>query len=541
MKYKKVRDETEAKGFFGPNIIVYNCCNEVLYMQINVVKNASRNLVFGAINKAIAILCPFVTRTVVLHILGTEYLGLNSLFSSILQVLNLSELGFSSAIIYSMYRPVSENDTETVCALLNFYRKVYAAIGVVILILGLCLLPFLPHLISGSYPDDVTLAIPYLLYLGNTVLSYFLFAYMSSLIVVYQRDDIKSRVNAVVTMLMHTAQIIILLTTRNYYLYLLIMPIFTILNNLRIAVVIHRMYPQYHCAGHVSRDTAQNIWMQVGGSFMFKISGTSRHSLDSICLSAFTGLVMTAMYNNYYYIIQAVSSLLSVVSSSFQGGIGNHVATKNEDENYQELKKIDFVYMWAAGWCTICLLCLYQPFMEIWMGRDMLFPFPVIILLCFYFYLTKINDMRTLYLTANGLWYQHRYCSVAEIIGNLVLNITLGRIFGVYGIILATIITVLICGIWGAAITFKGYFGMDKFHDYLNYQIKYLLTTVGICSVTYLCCVLLPIQNTLVNLVVRAGFCIIIPALLWILLYRRSGEFSYVLRIILKRSDNEES
>ncbi len=501
-------------------------------MYINVVKNARRNLIFGALNKVIAVLCPFITRTVMLYVLGAEYLGLNSLFSSILQVLNLSELGIGAAIIYSMYKPVAENDTETVCVLLNFYRKVYAVIGTVILVLGLCLIPFLPYLISGSYPDGITLSVPYLLYLGNTALSYFLFAYMSSLIVVYQRDDIKSRTNAVVTLLMHVVQIIILLTTQNYYLYLLMMPLFTILNNLRIAFVVHRMYPQYHCSGQISKEMSKDIWVQVSGSFLFKISGTSRHSLDSICLSAFTGLVLTAMYNNYYYIMQAVSSLLSIVSASFQGGIGNHVATKSKKENYQELRKMDFAYMWASGWCTVCLLCLYQPFMELWMGEDMLFAFPVVLLLCLYFYLTKINDMRTLYLTAYGLWWQHRYCSAVEIIGNLILNIVLGRFFGVHGIILATIITVLICGIWGAEVTFKGYFGMDKFQDYLGYQLKYLLTTVGLCVLTYLCCIALQIQNTVLDLVVRAGICILLPNLLWILFYHRTNEFSYVMKLL---------
>ncbi len=509
-------------------------------MQINVIKNARRNMVFGTLNRIIAIICPFATRTIIQYVLGAEYLGLNSLYSSILQVLNLSELGISAAIIFSMYKPVADNNVDTVCALLNFYRKAYAVIGAVILAVGLCLLPFLPHLISGSYPDGLNLAIPYLIYLGNTVLSYFLFAYMSSLIVVYQRDDIKSRVNAMVTLLLCGVQILILFTTKNYYLYLLMMPFFTILNNIRVAFVVHRMYPQYHPAGRISKQTARDIRVQVGGSFMFKISGTSRHSLDSICISAFTGLVMTAMYNNYFYIMQAVSSLLAVVSSALQGGVGNHVVTKSKGDNYRELRNMDFAYMWASGWCAVCMLCLYQPFMELWMGQDMLFGIPVVLLFGLYFYLTKINDMRTLYLTANGLWWQHRYCSITEIVGNLVLDIVLGRFFGVYGIIIATIITVLICGVWGATIVFKGYFGLEKLRSYLGYQLKYFITTLGLCAVTYLCCAFLPIQNLWLILLARLGLCILIPNLLWFLLYRRSDEFAYV-RTILKRRNQEVS
>jgi len=505
-------------------------------MQLSVVNNAKRNMIFGFINKFVALICPFIARTAIQMILGSEYLGLSSLFTAILNVLSLSELGISGAIVYNMYKPVANNDKETVCALLNFYRKVYKIIGFVILVIGLCLIPFLPYLISGSYPSDTNIVILYLIYLSNTVISYFMFAYMSSLIVVYQRDDINSRTNTIVTLLMYGIQIAILFTTENYYLYLLIMPIFTIVNNLRVAFIVRKMFPEYKPKGKISKDVSADIKVRVSGAFITNVSMVTRNSLDSVCISMFLGLTLTAIYNNYYYIIAGLISILGIVSTSLQGGVGNHVAIRSVEENFTELKKVDFAYMWGSSWCTVCLICLYQPFMYLWMGESMMLDIPAVALLCFYFYILKMSDMRSIYSTTNGLWWHHRYRSMAEAAGNIVLNIVLGKFFGVYGIISATIITIFLLNfLWGTQITFKHYFGYKFVPQYLLYHFKYLTITACLCIVTYLCCSILPIQNKVVILLVRGVICIIIPNVIWIFLFHNTKEFSYMRSVILKR------
>ena len=106
-------------------------------MQLNVIKNARRNIVFGVMNKTILLICPFIERTIVQQFLGAEYLGLSSLFSSILSVLSLTEMGFTSAVIYNMYKPTAEGDVHKVNAFLNFYKNVYRVMGCVILAVGL--------------------------------------------------------------------------------------------------------------------------------------------------------------------------------------------------------------------------------------------------------------------------------------------------------------------------------------------------------------------------------------------------------------------
>lgn len=502
-------------------------------MQLNFVNNAKRNIVFGVINKLVIIICPFIVRTVIQQTLGESYLGLSSLFSSILSVLSLTELGFGTAIVFNMYKPVAENDTEKVCALLNYYKKIYCRVGILILVIGVLLLPVLPYLVNGEISNDINLRGLYLIYLANAAISYFMYAYMSSLIVVYQREDINSKTNLVLTLFLSLGQIIILYTTKNYYLFTLLMPVFTVLNNLRIAFIVRRMFPQYQCRGDLDKDTIQDIRVRVSGAFVSRVCHISRNSFDSICTSIYLGLALTAMYNNYYHVMNAISSLMLIVSSSLRGGIGNHVVNKSIDENYNELRKLDFVYMWISGWCTVCLMCLFQPFMKLWMGEKLLLDSRCVILFCIYFYLLKTGDMRSLYSGANGLWWFHRFRSIAEALGNLFLNIVLGYFGGIYGIILATIITMVICNfLWASNITFRHYFGMDKYKEYLWYHLKYWGYTMGVMIITFGCCKIVDVKNSWVELVAKGIFCVVIPNVLYVIRYRNNGIYKEANKMI---------
>lgn len=162
-------------------------------MKIERTKNAIRNTKWGVLEKVVHIFLPFLVRTILIHVLSAQHAGISSLFSSILQILSLTELGFSNAIVYSMYKPIAEDDKAKVCALLNIYRKAYRVIGIVILALGLAVLPFLSRLVHGDVPADTNLYYLYLIYLVNTVFSYFFFAYQTSLLAANQRTDVLSK------------------------------------------------------------------------------------------------------------------------------------------------------------------------------------------------------------------------------------------------------------------------------------------------------------------------------------------------------------
>lgn len=491
-------------------------------MQLSIVKNAKRNIIFGIINKLIVILCPFITRMFVKNVLGLQYLGLSSLFSSILDVISLSELGFSSAIIFFMYKPLSQNDTKTVNALLNFYKKVYRLIGIAILVLGIGVMPFINNLISGDVPRDINIYYLYIIYLINTAASYFLYAYMSSIIVVNQRDDINSIINSATKIFLTVSQILLLFSTKNYYYFIIVMPAFTIINNLWIAIVVKKEFPSFHADGSIDINLLSKIKKNVIGAFIQKCCSTTRNAIDSICVSAFLGITLTGIYNNYYFIIMGVSGLLTVYCNSLLGGIGNHVATKSISENFIELKRLDFIYINVSGWCSICLLCLYQPFMELWMGRDSLLPFGTVALMSLYFYITQIGTVRYMYMTTNGLFWEHRWRSLVETFANVILNIVLGKHFGINGIIVATMISLIACNfIWANKITFGKYFGEPYLKKYYSYQAKYFAINIVLSFVVLGVCTLVRAENVLVSMVFKLLICVLLPGLIYIIIYKK--------------------
>ncbi len=490
-------------------------------MQLDIIKNAKRNIFFGFINKLIVLLNPFVTRTVIIYQLGNEYLGLDSLFTSILTVLSLSEMGFSSAVVYNLYKPIANSDTEQVNALLNFYRKAYRFIGCFILFIGILLIPFIPNLIKGSHPNEINLTRLYLIYLTNTVLSYFMYAYLTALITVYQRNDLNSRINSCITLLSTIIQIIIIIVTKDYYLYAILLPIATITNNIWTAKTVKKYFPNYHCSGKLTKETQNDIKKVVIGTFIQKACAITRNSLDSIFISAYLGLSITAIYNNYYLISHGITSLMGLITTSFAGGIGNHVANRSKEQNFKELQKLDFIYLWLGGWASICLLCLYQPFIKLWLGENNILPMSSVVLFVIYFYLLKLGDIRYLYNAANGLWWHQKWRSISETLLNCILNAYLGYKMGVNGIILATIISLFLCNcIWASKILFETYFDLEKYYYSLKQQILYTATTFIIASLTYCISMHINLSNLYIELIYKLILCTVLPNILYFVVYK---------------------
>ncbi len=505
-------------------------------MKIERVKNAKRNIIWGTINKIVTLVCPFIMRTVLIYTLGLEYLGLGSLFTSILQVLNMAELGISSVIVFSMYKPIAENDTEKICALLLYYKKAYRIIGTIILVAGLALLPFLKYLIKGSYPADINLYVLYSLYLFNTVISYFLFAYRNCLLTAHQRNDIASNISTVAYIIQYVLQISLLFLFRNYYWYYIAVPICTIINNLITALLTRKMYPQYKGGGKLGSNEKAFIKKNIGGLMLGKVCVTSRNSLDNIFISSYIGLTAVAIYGNYYYILSAIIGFLQVICTAISAGVGNSIASEKPEKNYSDLKKISFLYSWIAGWCAICLLNLFQPFMRIWVGEGQMLSMVEVVLFSLYFYSLTLGDIRSQYSSAAGLWWEGRFYVAAETIGNFVLNWILVRWFGIAGVIVATFITIIFCNfIWGSNIVFKYYFKTISSKEFfVNHAKQFGVVVMGGMITWWINTKFAVFNNNFVELMVNAVVCIIIPNVLFWLVYRKTELFSEAFALVKK-------
>ena len=382
-------------------------------------------------------------RTAMIYLMGVQYLGLNSLFTSALQVLNLGELGVGSAMVFSMYKPIAENDNTTICALMKLYRTYYRVIGLVIAVVGCALIPFIPRLIKSDVPADINIYILYLLNLGTTVLSYWLFAYKNSILQAHQRADVVSKVTLVTSTIQYGSQLFVLWAFHNYYLYVIVMLATQALTNIVTAVCADKLYPQFKPRGKVDKIQVQKINQRIRDLFTSRIGGVVYDSADTIVVSAFLGLTVLAVYQNYFFILNAITGFIAVVFAACTAGIGNSIVMESKEKNYQDLNKFAFIITWIAGFCSACLLCIYQPFMELWVGKDLILSFSAVVCFVIYFFVRQFNALFYLYKDASGMWHEDRLRPLIAALTNLVLNLILVKFIGIYGILLSTVLTIL--------------------------------------------------------------------------------------------------
>ena len=457
-------------------------------------KKTVKNTISGILNKLISIIMPFVTRTVIIHSLGMDYAGLNGLFSSILQVLNLAELGISTAVVWCMYKPMASNDTELLCALVKYIRKLYHIIGCIIAIVGLCLIPFLSYLIRGDIPNDLNLTIMYCMYLLYTVIGYFFYAYKSTLLNAGQNIGIISNINSGIIFFQSIAQILAIVIFKSYYMYLAMMPIFALVNNMWISFAVKKLYPDILCRNELPSSTKEDISTHVKGLFVTRICNTTRNALDGIFISAFIGLTTVAIYGNYYYIMFAVTGILNAVTTAMTASVGNSIVTESVEKNFYDMRRFNFIFNWIVGFCTCCLLTMYQPFMKIWTGVNGLFPFHIVIIFCLYFYFLNIGSIRAVYHDAAGLWWEARYRAIFEAVLNLILNFILTQTLGVFGTVLGTLVSLIFINyMYGAQIVFKYYFKGFSAKIYFSDNLKYFIVSIIGCFVSYF------VYNKIVN------------------------------------------
>lgn len=495
-----------------------------VFMETDRKKNSLRNIFYGAFNRIVSIIFPFIVRTIFIKTLGEEYLGLNSLYSSVLQVLNLADLGFASAIVASMYKPIAENDIMKVSALMKLYRKIYKIIGVSILAIGLLITPFIGKLISGTPPVGVNIYLLWLLYLANTVVSYLFYAYKVSLINAHQRNDLTEKIGGLCRIGISVLQIAVVTMFKSLYLYVLLTVINSVIYNLWCSVECKKRYPQYTCSGELDKGTKQGITKNVSALALQKIGNTVSVSLDSIIISAYLGLTTVAIYGNYFYIVSAVAMFVNLIYGAITASVGNSIVTESIEKNLRDIKKFSFLNTWLVGWCCVCFLCIFQDFMIIWMNEDLLFGMNIVLMLVLRFYFEQIRKVVLTYKDAAGMWWADKWRPLVGCIVNLILNIVLVRYIGIGGVLLSTVFSYAFVEMpWETHVLFKKYFNCSE----LKYYLEILVITFSMIvsgSVTYYLCSLLEV-NHFIAIPIKLFICMIVPNVIFCILNCRNKDF----------------
>ncbi len=490
-----------------------------------------RNAIWAVLYTLVTTLMGFVIRTLLIQKIGAEYLGLSGLCQAILGTLNLAELGMDTAISYNLYKPFAEDDTERINALLALYQKLYKIIALIILLLGLAVLPFIPKLIKDEPPADVNVYFIFSLYLLDTVFSYLLYPPRRPLVVVSQQFSIHQKVLLLNFFFMYTAQIIILVVFKNYLFFACCFPVFSIFSSILYRFVTDRKFPGYRAAGKLPKDFFTPFIKRVSGVAIARLRNASRSYIDVIFISTFLGLILSAKYNIYNMILIIPQSGISIIMSSIKGSIGNYFAMESEERKCGLFDLISFIFFWLASFCAICLICLYQPFICLWVGSDMLLPFSVAIASALLFFVMTIGSMLEMMKDITGIYWENRWTPIIEMAVNIALDVICIKFWGVQGVLFATAASIgLITLPSDLSVLFKYYFRTSP----VLYILKYLLfMCIATASALVSCKLCGFIEGTrIVGLIIRLSICLIVPNAFFTIAFFRTDNFKSLLGTI---------
>lgn len=492
------------------------------------------NIIFAFGGYAVSLILQLVNRFVFVKFLTEEYLGINGLFSNILSMLALSELGIGTAIVFALYKPVAEKDIEKIKSLMALYKKLYTMIGWIILVIGFALTPFL-QLFIKEMPDIPNLRIYYMLYVLNSGVSYF-YTYKRSLIICNQDEFISTATTTLASVGTKLTQIIVLFLTRNYMLFLITQVIFTRLENVIIARIADKQYPYLKEKNikPLEKSETAAIKKNVLAMMVHKIGDVVVNATDNLIVSKILGLVSVGLLSNYMLIFDSVSGLIMRIFSAITASLGNLVATEDKEKAEEVFHRVLFVNFWIISFCSICLYCLCQPFITVWIGNKFLLPIGVLLALIGCFYLTGMRRTVLQFRTAAGLFWADRYKAVAESILNLAVSIPLTIYFGIMGVKLGTIISTLLTSFWVEGyILYKNFFKKTVV-KYLLLQFFYLGLTVIVGAGTDVICRLLP-DSSFLMVVLKGMVCAVVVNGVYLLLFFRKPEFKYFLQLFMKK------
>lgn len=502
-----------------------------------------KNTFFGILKTVMQLVLKFIVRTIFIKILGEELLGLDSLFASILQVLSLAELGFGTVIIYSMYKPVSENDYNKIGGLLSLYRKIYLIVGLCVLAVGLILTPFLPYLIEGTPPKDVNIYVVFIIFLINSSVGYFL-SYKRSLLYANQRNDIESKVALFSITALYSLQIVLLLLFRSYYAYIIMLPVFALLENIIITVLANKMYPNIKCNNSLSKSEKKEIAKNVGVMVGHKVGTVVVGTTDNVLISLFLGLSVLGIYNSYYLLVFSIISFLNVFINGMTASVGNSVVLESVEKNYETYKNISFIFFWLVSFCGICLFSLLNPFVEIWLGTQYLLDTLTVMVICTKFVILRTCSVFEIYLSTTGLVFKHKlkFKPYFEAGVNLVASLILVQFWGLIGILIGTILSTLLINLpFDCFYLYRNYFKKPQKKFYIFY-ILFLIVTIAIGALTWYVVNLLP--NGIGYFVLKILICLIIPNAIFIAGTFWTPQFKYfkclicsLFKKILKRKN----
>ena len=494
--------------------------------------NSIKNSVMSLITNIVAMIVSFFNQAIFVRVLGTECLGLNGLFTNIVTMLGIVELGIGNAIVFNLYKPIAENNIKQIKSLMGFYKKTYRIIALVILLLGILILPLL-KIIVGEINININIYMIFILFIISTISSY-LMSYKRNIIIANQKNYIINIIHLAYILLLNISQIIVIYITKNFYLYLIIKIICQIIENIIITMYANKKYNFLleKESEKLDVETERDIFSRVKALVLHKIGGIVINGTDNILISTFFNITTVGLYTNYHLILNAVSTLFGQMITSSTAVVGNYVITETKEKQFIIFKKIRFINFWIAAFASTCVLVTIQPFMEIWMGKKYLLGLSIVIVLVFNLFQKMMRYTYATFKDSAGIWREDKLIPIFESVLNILFSIVLLKMFGLIGVFIGTIISGL--ALWCYSYPRFIYKGLLR-QSYINYikeTIGYILLFVIISSVTYSISCLVTFENIYIQVINNVIICLLVPNLLIIILFYKNENFKYIISLI---------
>ncbi len=501
------------------------------------VKNSKRNVIMGIATQIITILFSFLTRTFFIKKLGVEYLGLSGLFTNILSILSIADLGFDTAIIYSMYKPIANGDKDKVAGLMRFFKNVYCIMGGIVLGLGLLFLPFLPLIVNTETVSMGEVYVLYLLFLANTVLTYLL-ANRVAIINADQKMYVVKRYTAIFKTMMSVLQIVSLCIFKSFIIYLVIQLVSTFAMNLYGALKARKMYPFIKEKKEISKQEKKEIYQNVRSMIIYKIGGVILSNTDNILISIIISTQTVGIYDNYNTIMSAITSLTSIFFSSMTASVGNLNATTSEDKKEEVYLRLEFLSTIIYGFCSMCLVSLSSDLIGLLWGRELVSDITIPIAIIINFEMVGLLFPIRLFRETSGLFKEIKYIFIWTSAINLILSVTLGNLlspFGLslFGIIIATAVARLLTTFWFEPYKLYKYVFKKKAKDYYLRRIKDVVYFAVLLAANVLLFGTYKAES-IASFVIKIAIVALFNAILFYLIYCRRKECRYFKELILK-------
>lgn len=443
--------------------------------------NSTKNIIMGIAKNVIMMLVAFIGRRLFIKYIGIDYLGINGLFSNILSLLSMADLGFGTAMSFSFYKPLADRDEARLSALINFYKTVYRFIAASIAAIGLILTPFLDYIINLDAPIP-HIRLYYIIFLSNTVVSY-LFVYKSSIITADQKNHVVDSITAAVNIGKLIIQCISILVFRNYIIYIVLNVVATVINNILISITADKLYPFLRSNVSLEKSEKKKIFENLKSVFIYKVSGSLLNSVDNIVISVCLGTALVGVYSNYLTITSSIISFVNILFTSLTASVGNLIVTESFEKNYSVFKLAQRVSFWISGFVTVCCFTLIDDFITLWLGDEFALGPLMAFAVSFNLYFSTSMQPIWIFREATGLYQRTKYIMLIAAILNIILSFWMVGLIGISGVIIATILSRLLTYFWyEPKILFEEFFNRKVCEYYLNYFVNVIIV-LAMCVV----------------------------------------------------------